>query len=127
MDKSKKTGQGGFSLLEILAVIAIIGILASFITPRVSSAVVEAQEKACLANVKYLEGIIERYKLSQGRYPSTLAELNQWYKDEYPVSPRTEKNLTQGQTGYYFNPSNGKVVAHPENTSGLVEIRNETG
>ncbi|MBS4025511.1 MAG: prepilin-type N-terminal cleavage/methylation domain-containing protein [Clostridia bacterium] len=118
MFKKKETG---FTLFEVLAVVAIIGILASFIVPKVAENVAEARDNACLANIKYLEGVIERYRLAKGTLPQTLTELNGWYQGEYPVCPKPAAPLVGKKTGYFFNKVTGKVT-----TSGgsLIEIEN---
>jgi type II secretion system protein G len=101
--------EAGFTLLEILAVVAIIGVLAAFIVPKTGDNVAGARDTACLANIKYLEGVLERYKLANGVYPDTLNKLNTWYKEEYPVCPKPAAPLTGNRTGYFFNSVTGKI------------------
>jgi prepilin-type N-terminal cleavage/methylation domain-containing protein len=116
-----KKKEAGFTLLEILAVVAIIGVLAAFIVPKVAESVTEARNNACVANIKYLEGLIERYRLARGSYPQNLGQLNTWYQGEYPVCPKPAAPLVGKETGYYFNKDTGKVT-----TSGaeLTKIEN---
>ena len=69
----------GFTLLEMLVVMVIIGMLAAFIGPRLFSNVEKAAVTAATAQVKMLRGAIETFRLDVGRYPTQqegLAALN---------------------------------------------------
>lgn len=112
----------GFTLIELLAVIAIIGVLVALITPRVGENVEEAKNKACQANIKFLEGLLEQYKIVKGTYPKNFEELDAFYQGgEYPVCPHN-KDTEDGKTGYFFN-SNGQVFTEAGDGS-VIEIIN---
>jgi prepilin-type N-terminal cleavage/methylation domain-containing protein len=62
--------RAGFTLLELMVVILIISILATFLIPRITSAIERAEVTACQANLRAInQGIVE-YKTKYGRIPS---------------------------------------------------------
>lgn len=69
----------GFTLLELLVVMVIIGLLAGFVAPRYFSQVGKSQVKAAKAQVDALDKALEQLRLDMGRLPTTeegLALLN---------------------------------------------------
>jgi general secretion pathway protein G len=69
----------GFTLLELLVVMVIIGLLAGFVAPRYFSQVGKSQVKAAKAQVDALDKALEAMRLDLGRLPTTeegLALLN---------------------------------------------------
>lgn len=69
----------GFTLLELLVVVAIIGLLAGYVGPRYFSQIGKAETKTARAQIDALEKALDHYRLDVGRYPGTeqgLAALN---------------------------------------------------
>ena len=71
MKKSKK----GFTLVEMLIVIAIIGILAGMLTPALSRARERARRAKCMNNLKQIGNLITIYEMDQEHKPDSLEEL----------------------------------------------------
>lgn len=71
----KKTGQSGFTLMELLVVLAILGLLMSLVGPQVLKQLGGAKSKTALIQIRDLEQALEMYKLDVGRYPSTAQGL----------------------------------------------------
>lgn len=72
-------GQAGFTLLELLVVMVIIGLLTSYVAPRYFSQVGKSEIKATRAQIDALEKALDQYRLDTGHYPSTeqgLTALN---------------------------------------------------
>ena len=69
-------GQGGFTLMELLVVLAILGLLMSLVGPRVLNQLGGAKTKTAAIQIKDLEQALEMYKLDVGRFPSTEQGLN---------------------------------------------------
>jgi general secretion pathway protein G len=59
----------GFTLLELLVVIVIIGLLASFVAPRYFSQVGKSEMKVARAQIDALEKALDQYRLDTGHYP----------------------------------------------------------
>jgi general secretion pathway protein G len=69
----------GFTLLELLVVIVIIGLLAGLVAPRYFDQVGKSNTKIARAQIDSLEKALDQYRLDLGTYPSTdpgLAALN---------------------------------------------------
>ncbi len=70
----------GFTLLELLVVMVIIGMLAGFVAPRFFAQIGKSETKTARAQIDALEKALDQYRLDVGRYPSAeqgLAALNQ--------------------------------------------------
>lgn len=69
----------GFTLLELLVVLAILGLLAAFVVPRYFDQLERSNAKVAQAQLRALSEALDHYRLDVGRYPSTeqgLAALN---------------------------------------------------
>ena len=65
-----------FTLLELLVVVAIIGLLAGYVGPKYFGQLGKAEVKAARAQLDSLEKALDQYRLDVGRYPSTEQGLN---------------------------------------------------
>lgn len=63
--------QTGFSLIEIMVVVVILGILASVVVPRIISRPDEARVVKAKQDVLAIQSALDLYKLDNGFYPST--------------------------------------------------------
>jgi general secretion pathway protein G len=61
----------GFTLLELLVVLVILGLLAGLVAPRMFGNVSKSEVKVARAQIASLETAIENFRLDMGRYPST--------------------------------------------------------
>ncbi|WP_421903754.1 type II secretion system major pseudopilin GspG [Maridesulfovibrio sp.] len=66
-----KKGQRGFSLIELMIVIVILGLLASMLVPKIMDRPNEARVTKAKMDMKALDSALKLYKLDTGRYPST--------------------------------------------------------
>ncbi|MBN3788941.1 type II secretion system major pseudopilin GspG [Burkholderia sp. Ac-20353] len=66
----------GFTLLELLVVIVIIGLLASYVGPRYFSQVNKSQTTLAKAQLASFEKALDAFRLDVGRYPTTEEGLN---------------------------------------------------
>jgi general secretion pathway protein G len=65
----------GFSLIELLIVIVILGLLLSLVAPTMFSKVGSAQKKTAMAQMQMLSTALDTYRLDVGSFPDNLADL----------------------------------------------------
>mgnify|MGYP003608865663 FL=1 len=68
-----KVGQAGFTLLELLAVIAIVGILASISIGQYNQHIVQSNRRVAIASLYAAQQIMERTRLQNGEYQALNA------------------------------------------------------
>lgn len=68
---NKKTAQTGFTLLEIMVVIVILGVLASMVVPNLIGNKDKADIQKVKSDIVALENALDMYKLDNSVYPST--------------------------------------------------------
>lgn len=68
-------GEAGFTLIEILLVVVIIGILAAVAVPRLGGRVGMSQRKAAEASIKNISLAVNMYELDNGKFPDSLQNL----------------------------------------------------
>lgn len=63
-----KVSLGGFTLVEIMIVVAIIGLLAAIAIPNYVSARASAQANSCINNLRQLDGAMQQYALENDQH-----------------------------------------------------------
>lgn len=99
MRKRFKTGlntgelkPGGFTLIEVLVVLAIVATLLSLVSPRYFGTVDRARETSLKHSLITTRDAIDKYYSDRGTYPDTLENLVQYkYLRAIPVDPITER------------------------------------
>jgi general secretion pathway protein G len=87
--------DGGFTLVELLVVLAIVALLLTIAVPRYFGSLRHARETALKENLKVLRVTLDKYAGDKGHYPETLDELvTQKYLRAVPVDPITESAQT---------------------------------
>ena len=85
----------GFTLIEMLVVLAIVALLLSVATPRYFGSLEKGREVALQENLRVLRVTLDKFHADKGRYPETLDELvDERYLREVPLDPITESAAT---------------------------------
>lgn len=82
--------RAGFSLIELLVVMVIIGLLAALVSPKLFKNVDKSYVTAAKAQIKNFESALQQYRLDTHKYPTTEEGLNVLkpdYMKEIPKDP----------------------------------------
>ncbi|WP_145733340.1 type II secretion system protein [Nitrospirillum pindoramense] len=80
--------RAGFTLVELLVVLAIVGLLLSLALPRYYQSIDTAKEKVLAENLRVTRDAIDKFYGDLGRYPDTLEELvDKRYLRALPFDP----------------------------------------
>ncbi len=107
----------GFTLVELLIVVIILGILAAIVVPQFSDASTDTQVSSLRTNLQTLRGQIELYRLQHGSYPTLTNFVDQMTK-------KTDADGTVNQTTGKFGPYLQAIPVNPLNNS--AEITSNT-
>lgn len=99
-----KRGQGGYSLLEILIVMAIIAVLATLVGPRLFDRLDQSKVVTAKTQVRMLRTSLDTLRLDMGRYPTEQEGL------QLLVAPPSDPNLQANWFGPYLD---GAVPSDP--------------
>ena len=91
---NKRLNERGFTLIELMVVIVILGILAGLIIPRIMGRPDEARRAKARIQMEAIETSLKLYKLDNGNYPTTEQGLQALV--EAPTIGTLPKNWRQG-------------------------------
>ncbi len=124
---SRKTRRRGFSLIELLIVIAIILVIVTIAVPQYNKQMMSAHETAAIQAIQTIHAVETQYYSQFGRYAVSLAELGPPASGAAgpAAADLISKDLTEGKkSGYVFTvsatPTGYAISAVPEsfNSSG---------
>jgi general secretion pathway protein G len=103
-------GQQGFSLIEIMVVVAIMGIMAALIVPSVINRPDQARAVAARQDISTLMQALKLYKLDNGKYPEAGQGLQALVTPDGSTGTRAQRYLDTlpndpwGNSYHYLNP-----------------------
>ena len=96
----------GFTLLELLVVMVIIGLLAAYVAPKYFSQVGKSEVKTAKAQIVGFEKALQQYRLDTGRYPTTEQGLAALVSKPTDVAkwdgPYLEKSVPMDPWGHAY-------------------------
>ncbi|WP_435248188.1 type II secretion system major pseudopilin GspG [Vibrio sp. nBUS_14] len=90
--KNKMKKQSGFTLLEVMVVVVIIGLLASFVVPNLLGNKEKADQQKAITDIVSLENALDMYKLDNSVYPTTDQGLDALVTKPSSPEPRNYRD-----------------------------------
>jgi general secretion pathway protein G len=117
--------ERGFTLLELIIVVAIIGILATIAMPAMKDVPRRANEAVLKTNLHTLRDVIDQHYGDKGRYPASLDGLVEaGYLRKVPVDPITKSAETWLLEYEEIDPDNPPAETETEDGQpGIVDVR----
>jgi general secretion pathway protein G len=118
MSKERNRANRGFTIIEVMAVIVILGILAGVVAISVVGKIDKARVTATKASLKMMHNAVTQFKLDTGRYPSEEGGLQElieeptdvtgWSKDGYLETTAIPKDSWGNEFVYQLYPESGR-------------------
>ena len=97
--------DGGFTMVELLTIMALIVTLAAILMPRYWLAIDRSRATACMGNLRNIANALHVYANDyEGRFPSALEKLIPDYLSSIPTCPATQTDTYT--SGYEVNDNN---------------------
>ena len=114
----RRLRQSGFTLIELVIVLAVIGILLSIAIPVYEKSVVHARESALKQDLATLRSAIDQYTLDKEKAPQSLDELvSAGYLRQIPKDPLTNSNST-----WQVVQDENIIASDNQDTGGIVDV-----
>ncbi|MEZ6089159.1 MAG: prepilin-type N-terminal cleavage/methylation domain-containing protein [Pirellulaceae bacterium] len=104
----RRCERSGLSLLELLAVVMLMGVLALVVVPRVSGGAAKAKNSCCEVNAAIIDIQCALWRRDYGAWPASdlqvIGKDKTFFPEGLPVCPHGH--------AYKFDGSEGRVIAH---------------
>ena len=118
MRNTRQKTNAGFTLVELMAVLLIIALIAGLATKSFMSATDKAKVTKAQADLKTLQAAVNMFKLDTGRYPTEEmglielveepADVENWNPEGYLDSTEVPRDPWKSDYVYLLNPESGK-------------------
>jgi prepilin-type N-terminal cleavage/methylation domain-containing protein len=116
-------GQKGFTLVELMIVVVIIGILIAIAIPVYNLVTARAEKGACVANLRMIDGAIQNYFMNTSEWPANISDLDDYFQ-EPPACPSYEVSEEGGDEGSFAGYSLDGEGEHMHAKCDVVEDHN---
>ncbi len=129
MERSIRIGKGcksnasGFTLIELMIVVSIIGILATIAVPSYQSSLIKARETVLRQDLFTLRELLDHHRADQGKYPQSLeglvaaGYLRALPKDPFTNSSSAWQEITEPTEGGVFDVYSGSDLVGTNGTA----------
>src|SRR2546428_11654069 len=95
MGRSIGTGERGFTLLELMSIVTIVGILVTIAVPSYQTSVVKAREAVLVRDLFTIRDLLDQHRADKGKYPDSLNDLVKvGYLNAVPMDSLTRSTST---------------------------------
>ena len=125
-DRTRGSRGSGFTLLELIIVVAIGGILATMAMPALKNVPRKAAESVLKSDLRTFRDVIDQFHADKGHYPPTLEALvDEGYLRSIPMDPITKRTDTWVEIYEEFDPDliPAETDLPEDGQPGIVDVR----
>jgi general secretion pathway protein G len=120
--RGSKTGEQGFTLVELMIVMLIIGILAAIAIPSYVSSIKSAREAVLREDLHVMRQAIDSYTMDKEKAPESLDDLvSSGYLKVIPNDPMTQSNST------WVTSTDDSLMSVDQTAGGINDVHSGSG